>query len=97
MLFSLISLRGVDAWAGFLALAGDKPYVELARDKRWHTDPSYLLQGGFMGGSARAVESFAIDYRAHLLHQNATGMFFGKDQPNYSILFSYTKKCTGGI
>ena len=88
MLFSLVS-QGVRGWVGFLALAGGRPYVELARDLRWHTVP-FLLQGGFLGGSARAIESFAVDYRAHLLHQNATGMFFGKDQPNYSILLAST-------
>lgn len=88
MLFSLISM-GVDGWAGFLSLAEDRSYVDLARDMRWQTNP-FILQGGFLGGSSRAIESFAIDYRAHLLHQNATGMFFGMDQLNFSILFAAT-------
>ena len=89
MLFSMISIGDADSWASFLALAGDRSYAELARDMRWQTDP-FVLQGGFLGGSVRAIESFAIDYRAHLLHQNATGIFFGKEQPNYSILFAAT-------
>ena len=94
MLFSLIGVDA-DGWQGFLAHAAAMgSYAAIANETRWDTNipwaASHLLQGGFLGGSARAVEAFAEEFHAHLDHQVAHGRFIGKDQISFSMLFERT-------
>ena len=96
MLFSMIGYYS-DAWKNIQALALEKTtYEAIAEDRRWNAaeNPAFLvdrcLQGGFLGGNEAAIQAYAREFRAHLLHQIGRGRFIGVDQINFSILFAET-------
>lgn len=93
MLFSFIEYLGGDGWPELLALAGSASYADIAESyqRLWlsgrDTAP-FRLQGGFLGGSAAAVEAFAALYHAHLARAIARGDYIAQDQLNFTILFA---------
>ena len=92
MIFSLFGEP--DGWSSFVALAEEKKsYADIAADGRWNGDSNaflmhHVLQGGFLGGSAAAIEAYSTVYHRHLLQQTAAGRYIGVDQINFSILFA---------